>query len=284
MARSKGASACWLETSAVIYHLHGHSLQQAAVHEAVAERRVEVPVFVRMEYVRGVLLNLIEMYGLLKESRSVQDALIDWSQKVKQERKLKVVLLTAAQWLTSHDEYLEKERTLRRLGDLIFREFHRFDESFQRPATDRLACELGRPTVSQPDFDEDLLLDFYDRCRAILEGKPHCRLCAFRQVQQRRLRRSAINLTTPLVRSRYVGNPGFLIQTDRLVEAGAHRGQSPACRWCERLGDALIALQLPPHVVLITADRTFLPFGELLGRPIQLLPSLAELKRRSQTV
>jgi hypothetical protein len=33
-------------------------------------------------------------------------------------------------------------------------------------------------------------------------------------------------------------------------------------------------------VAVVTADRTFLPLGELLGQATTLLPSLAELKRR----
>jgi predicted nucleic acid-binding protein len=50
-----------LDTSSVVHQLHGHTLQQAAVLDAVAGGEVLVPVFVRMEYLRGVILNLIEM-------------------------------------------------------------------------------------------------------------------------------------------------------------------------------------------------------------------------------
>ena len=38
--------------------MHGHTPQQAAVRKAVAGGAVLVPVFVRMEYLRGVILNL----------------------------------------------------------------------------------------------------------------------------------------------------------------------------------------------------------------------------------
>src|SRR5262245_61874512 len=68
-----------LDTSAVIYQLHGHTLQMAAVAEATAGGTVEVPVFVRMEYLRSVVYNLIDMHSLIKESVTVEDALIDWS-------------------------------------------------------------------------------------------------------------------------------------------------------------------------------------------------------------
>jgi hypothetical protein len=32
----------------------------------------------------------------------------------------------------------------------------------------------------------------------------------------------------------------------------------------------------------MTADRTFIPLGELLGRTVVLLPSLAQAKRRGK--
>src|SRR5205085_1043878 len=58
MAR-KREGRCTLDTTAVVYQLHGHTLQQVAVGTAVEGNQVEVPVFVRMEYLRGVVMNLI---------------------------------------------------------------------------------------------------------------------------------------------------------------------------------------------------------------------------------
>jgi hypothetical protein len=103
MAR-KRSRRLLLDTSAVVYQLHGHTLQQAAVREAVAGGEVLVPIFVRMEYLRGVILNLIEMWCLIRESVTVEDAFIDWSQKMHQERKLKVILMTVPQWLGGQEE------------------------------------------------------------------------------------------------------------------------------------------------------------------------------------
>jgi predicted nucleic acid-binding protein len=153
-----------LDTSAVIYQLHGHTLQRAAVADVTVGGTIEVPVFVRMEYLRGVIVNLIEMFTLIKESVTVEDALIDWSQQIRQER--------------------------------------------------------------------------------------------------------------------YAGNAGFLHQAEALDEADSTRSRTPSCRWCARLGDALIALQTRRGIRIVTADRTFAALGELLSLPVVLLPSLAELKRR----
>jgi hypothetical protein len=47
MGRKRSPRRLLLDTTAVIYHLHGHTLQQAAVREADAGAEVLVPVFVR---------------------------------------------------------------------------------------------------------------------------------------------------------------------------------------------------------------------------------------------
>src|SRR6266481_7297712 len=127
MVRKHSTPRLLLDTSAVVYQLHGHTLQQAAVREAITGAQVLVPVFVRMEYLRGVILNLIEMWCLIRESVTVQDAFIDWSQKMRQERKLKVILMTVPQWLSGHEDWQSKDVTLRRLGDLVLRMLREFD-------------------------------------------------------------------------------------------------------------------------------------------------------------
>jgi predicted nucleic acid-binding protein len=280
MAR-KADRRCLLDTSAVIYQRHGHTLQRAAVAEAVGGDRVEVPVFVRMEYLRGIIVNLIDMHSLIKESVTVEDALIDWSQQVRQERKLKVVLLTVSRWLVAQDDWSSKDRSLQRLGDLIVRLIWSFDEAYPRPPTDPLACVLGRVTVAPQDHEDGLLLDFYERFRAIRHGVPACRLCIFRQAQRRRLRRRGVDLIGAETRQRYANHPGFLRQEGVLAEADATPDRTPGCRWCERLGDSLIALQAERGAQIVTADRTFAVLGELLGQPVVLLPSLVELKRQA---
>jgi hypothetical protein len=145
-----------LDTTAVVHQLHGHTLQQAAVREAVAGGEVLVPVFVRMEYLRGVILNLIEMWCLIRESVTVEDAFIDWSQKMRQERKLKVILMTVPRWLGGQEEWRSKDATLRQLGDLVLRMLREL-EAFPMPPDDPLACVLGRLGIPRESYDDDLL-------------------------------------------------------------------------------------------------------------------------------
>jgi hypothetical protein len=271
-----------IDTTTIVYRLHGHTLQQAAVREALADGDVQVPVFVRMEYLRGVILNLIEMWCLIRESVTVEDAFIDWSQKMRQERKLKVILMTVPQWLGGQEQWRSKDVTLRRLGDVVLRMLREFDEAFPAAPDDPLACVLGRIDIPRQGYDDDLLLDFYQRFTAVQEGVPDCRLCEFRKAQRRRLGRREIDLGGAEVRERFASSPGFVRQSEQVEQAAKTRSRAPACSWCERLGDTIIALQAERGVAIVTADRTFVPLGELLGQPVILLPSLAELKRRAE--
>jgi hypothetical protein len=171
--------------------------------------------------------------------------------------------------------------TLRRLGDLILRMLSDLDEAYLRPPDDPLAGVLGQLDILRQGYD-DLLLDFYQRFTAVQESIPDCRLCDFRKTQCQRLRRGEVDLTTPEVRAQFSSCPGFVRQSEQVEQAANTRGRAPACRWCEKLGDTIIALQCERGVTIVTAYRTFVPLGKLLGRPVIQFPSLAELKRRSQ--
>ncbi len=135
----------------MIYILHGDRLMQTAVGNLTGDGHVEVSNFIRMEYLRGIILNLIEFYFLLKDSESVADACIAWSQKVKQERKLKVVLMTIPRWMVDQEGWRVKDRSLRRLGDEIVRMVYTFDDHFAARAPDHLGCELARVELPSTD-------------------------------------------------------------------------------------------------------------------------------------
>jgi hypothetical protein len=272
----------FLETSGVIYHRHGHSLMQAAVQQAIGDGRVEVSFFIRMEYLRGVILNLVELYFLIEESDSVSDALIDWSQKVKQERKLKIALMTISQWLAEQEDSRSQEKSMRRLGNLIVRLVFEFDDIFRGLAKDRLRCRLGRVRFPQRTFSEAMLLRFYERFKAIQASTPDCDLCKFKATQQRRLIRKGVDLHSPAQRATHSANTGYVQQAERVEEALKTAETLPKCRWCERLGDTIIILQAPANAVLVTADRAFEAFGAILNREIRRLPSLAQLKQQLQ--
>lgn len=71
---------------------------------------------------RGIIINLIELYFLIYEEDSVHDALVLWSQtRVNQPRKYILVLMTISQWIETQDDWESHKKTLRRLGEEIVR-------------------------------------------------------------------------------------------------------------------------------------------------------------------
>jgi hypothetical protein len=68
MARKRSSARFLLDTSAVVHHSHGHTLQQAAVREAVAAGEVVVPVFLV-----GVPVVLLPSLAELTRRAAAQD-------------------------------------------------------------------------------------------------------------------------------------------------------------------------------------------------------------------
>lgn len=280
--RARRRRRFFLDTSAVYYQLFGHRLQVASVADAIGDGWVEIPGFVRMEFLRGIIVNLLKLYFVIKEEvisgGTVRDALHEWGQVVRQDRKLKTYMQTQELWLLGHEDWNDPDRSLPRLGNAIIRLVAAFDAEFSSHSKDELRCELGKIGFPDRPYSEDLLLDFHDRFRSIAAGVPACDLCGFRARQEQSLLNRGIDLHSPEQRTRHAHNKGYVGQAERLETEFARERRQPACAICARLGDTIIALLAPEPAVIVTADRSFEAFGQILGIDVKLLPSLAQLK------
>jgi hypothetical protein len=279
--KEKSRSKFFLETSAVYYGRHGHTLMKKAVHDAVGSGVAEVSNFIRMEYLRGVVVPLIELYFLIKESASVSDALIDWTQsRGRRPRLLTLVLQHITKWIVAQEEWEGKNLSLVRLGNLCVRLVREFDEIYASRSRDDLSCELGRLNVAKGNFTEDQLFAFHERFSQIWK-QPDCKLCEFKERQVRQLSRKGIDLYSERQRETLKANEGYVQQATRVGNELARGRQIPLCIICRNVGDTIIALHAPSTAIIVTADRSFVAFAQILGLKVRLLPSLAELKRGS---
>ena len=85
-------------------------------------------------------------------------------------------------------------------------------------------------------------------------------------------RLAEIDLVSPEVRLRFASNRGFVGQSEQTEKAAHTKERVPSCRWCERLGGTIIALLVERGVKVVTADRSFIPLGELLDRTVVFIP------------
>jgi hypothetical protein len=49
---------------------------------------------------------------------------------------------------------------------------------------------------------------------------------------------------------------------------------------CAKLGDVIIAIEMPKKCTMLTFDRSFESLCPLMGKTVKRLPSLTELKKR----
>lgn len=251
---------------------------EEAVADVIGDGSCEVSKFIRMEYLRGMIASLIELYFLIKESSSVNDALIDWAQQFAI-RPLKFTLLTITKWLTGHEDYENKTASLRRLGEAIVRMMEDFDHKFSSDY-DPLSCALGHLSFPARTFDEDTLLDFKEEFDRIIISTPTCRLCQFRRDQLRHMKAKGIDLHSEKQRQKYKHIRGYIRQAEWMEKAISADEVEPGCHWCKMLGDTIIALHSPQEAVLVAVDRAFIPLTTLLGKKGLLIPSLAQLKKQ----
>lgn len=270
--------AFFCDTTVVYYKLHGHSLQKQAVRQ-----RSSLPLalsnFVRGEYIRGYISGLIELYFAIKAEGSVEDGITFFTNDAgRRPRRLANGFQSTTSWLADHEDWRDVEKTLRRLGEYIRRSISHLDDEFPTRAYDPLRCSIGVLSFRQDAYDEDIILDFYEEYDNIVNA-PDCQQCEFRHLKKRELDAAGIDLHSQAQQERFQESKGYVVQAKNLQKAESTRRQSPSCWYCDRLGDSIIALSCPSQMTILTGDKQSFPvFAEILGRGIELIPSLQQLK------
>ena len=276
------AETFFADTTVVYYLLHSHSLLRTATTEAIREKRVVVTRFVRGEYIRGFVAGLIELFTAIREERSVRDGIIVFNAEAsRRPRRLANAFQTTTEWLAGHLDWEDVSKTLRRLGEYIRALLVRFDTTFPDQVTDPLRCEFGVMNFPEKTYDENQILDFYAQLDRI-EKQPDCDQCQFRQSQRDQFSTAEIDLYSAAQQEKYKDRKGYVSQADWIDKAVRSPLKSPSCWYCRNLGDTIIALCAPDGTTILTGDHASFPaLAEILGKPIELIPTLNELRRQS---
>jgi hypothetical protein len=276
------AETFFADTTVVYYLLHSHSLLRTATTEVVREKRVVVTRFVRGEYIRGFVAGLIELFTAIREERSVRDGIIVFNAEAsRRPRRLANAFQTTAEWLAGHLDWEDVSKTLRRLGEYIRALLVQFDTVFPNRVPDLLRCEFGVMNFPEETYDEDHILDFYAELERI-RAEPDCDQCQFRQAQRDQLATASIDLYSETQREKYKQHDGYVSQAEWIDKAIRSPKTSPACWYCDRLGDSIIALCAPDGTAILTGDHASFPaLADILGKPIELIPTLNDLRKQS---
>ena len=277
----KSSTTFFADTTVVYYKLHGHSLLKEAVRLAVNKDKLVVSNFVRGEYIRGYITGLIDLYSAIKEENSVGDGIAVFNGGVDtRPRKIANALQSAATWLSGLEDYTDVYKTLRRLGEHIRFILDSFDMEFSSRTRDPLECDIGVMSFPRESYDEKHIFDFLEEYEKIRAG-PSCNQCGFRKDQEAKLSEANIDLYGEEQKKAHSEARGYIKQTKWIEKAIKSPLTQPSCWYCDRLGDTIIALSAPAPTIILTGDKQSFPvLSRILKKPLQLIPSLPELKNQ----
>lgn len=273
----------FLDTTIVYYRLHSHSLLRAAVGQAASDGTMKLSVFVRGEYIRGYVIGLIELYFAIKAEESVEDGIQFFNAEMGKSRNLRKIanaLQATSGWLCGFEDRREVPKTLRRLGEWVRNTLASFDATFFNRVYDPLECEIGVLSFPRETYREDHLLEFYEEYERVREH-PNCNQCHFREEQVGALKAAGIDLYSDQQRQQHKDSTGYVGQAGWAEKAAQSKRTEPSCWYCDRLSDTIIALSTPPDTILLTGDASSYPaLMSILQKPLRMIPSLNELRRR----
>lgn len=278
----------FLDSSVAQPMLLGSSVYKQYFKYQFSDDDVYISDYVQMEIKRSCIVPSIDFYFLLDmpNTESIGDALAIWSNRFSS-REIKAVTRLVAQLIDTHQlsdlAPRDKSKALRRLGFLIKRIESQLRRGFLNIGVNNTRCARAKVLLVSPQTDqapisyqfEQFLQEFNDtdgcRSKCTVDGfiltrfKAECE--AFLE--------QAENLERPKSRE----NKGFVEITENLRKITETEGNACSCRMCGRIGDAIIALELPEDMQLEHTDYSFDNLCEVMGKTHIRHPSETEVHR-----
>lgn len=257
--------------------LHGSHAYRRYFAEQLGDDPCYVSRYVLMEYRRSFIQSLIGFYFYLElpTVETVGDAFQLWSHKFRK-GELKAVLQLVGQLLDSHqlsqDDPRDLERAKREVGRFIKLIDAKARQTFKDVSKDTTHCARAAVPleVDLSRLSEDLRR-FVDAFGDTKTCRTNCRIHDFILNRHRAQVEGYSKQAAALPKS--ASNRGFIAiseQLDRVIEGGANHC---SCAHCEKIGDAVIALDAPRDMQLEHVDESFEHLCPPIGQPHRLLPS-----------
>jgi hypothetical protein len=246
-----------------------------------------ISVYVQMEIRRSFIRAVVAFYALLQLPMipSIEDALNLWSNQFKQSR-LKAVIQLIAQIVNTHSldfgNPIDKRKALQAIAHYVIRFEDKLRRSFKDPGQDTTRCTRG--LVPLPFYANDLsrgLEEFAEK----FDDTEHCRNnCSIDHVL---LRRYLTQIKKILKIAKSTPNNsetrGFHAVASQLAIVLESGSDACSCHRCEKIGDAVIALETPRQMILEHSDRSFNYLCPPLDQPHRQHPSEATFYNESAT-
>jgi hypothetical protein len=247
-----------------------------------------ISAYVQMELKRSYLHNVVDFYFTLHLPTlpTISDAISFWSNKFRTS-ELKAALQMVADLLTGHGldftRPRDKATALHILGVYIRRVELKVRGTFTDIGKDSTRCARAavpfKVELENMAAGFKLLMEAFDdveTCRS------RCRSDHFLLNRYRPEVEAYIEQAAPLPNNR--NTRGFVALAKNLGEILERGATACSCRQCERIGDAVIALDAPRNMRLEHTDHSFNHLCPPIDQPHQQHPSETQVVRTNPSV
>lgn len=251
----------FLDTSVARSKLLGTLAYKQYFESQFADQPLYISNYVQMEIKRSYLINLISFYFVLhlETINNIGDAIALWSNRFKTS-ELKAILQLIPQLFSIHQLNFsspqDKEKALSILGIYIKRFELILRRKFNNTNIDSTAC--ARALVSlNVDLKNPVLglKQFADEFGDVKTCRSKCQIDQFLLVQYRSEISRLVEQASQLPKN--TNTRGFINIANNLKEILAVGATACDCKRCEKIGDAVIALDAPRNMRLEHTDNSF---------------------------
>jgi hypothetical protein len=267
--QAKDSPQHFLDTSVVRSLLLGTQTYQQYLNSNLAERPLYISNYIQMEMKRSYLMNIISFYFVLRLEtiQTIGDAITFWSNRFKTSQ-LKAILQLVPQLFSTHQLDLtssqDKEKALQILGLYIKRFELLLRKKYANIGQDATVCTRAVvPLKVELNNLAEGLKQFADEFGDVETCRSQCKIDEFLLDRYRQEVESYIDQASQLPKTNETR--GFIRIVDNLKEILEQGEKATSCKRCEKIGDAVIALNAPRQMRLEHTDNSF----DYLCPPIQ---------------
>lgn len=241
------------------------------------EQPLYISNYVQMEMKRSYLMNIISFYFILRLEtiNNIGDALAFWSNRFKTSQ-LKAILQLIPQLFSTHKldftSSQDKEKALQILGIYIKRFEIILRKKFANTGKDGTACARNFvPLNIELKSIPEGLKQFADNFGDVETCRSQCQIDQFLLEPYRKELEAYVQQASQLPNNN--NTRGFIKIANNLKEILEEGATACSCKRCEKIGDAIIALDAPRTVRLEHTDNSFDYLCQIIDQPHYKHPS-----------
>jgi hypothetical protein len=267
----------FLDTSVLRSLLLGTQVYKQYFESQFTAQPLHISNYVQMEMRRSYLINLISFYFVLRLEtiNNIGDAIALWSNRFKTS-ELKAILQLIPQLFSTHQLNFsspqDKEKAISILGIYIKRFELLLRKKFNNTNTDSTTCTraLVPLTLDLQNLAAGLK-QFADEFGDVKNCRSNCQIDQVLLVQYRAEIEQLIQIAAQLPKNS--NTRGFINIANNLKEILAQGATACDCKRCEKIGDAVIALNAPRNMQLEHTDNSFDYLCPTINQPHYKHPS-----------